>query len=318
MLDMKGKKWAAEQPMKQPRRKHSCIKVRLVSFATGPFFLPALLLLLLPLKEENRKENFSSHQCFSCWLNRLRLIIARSYLTSLIRLSTHNQIIWNEVTFNFCCVRWTGDLLSFKFLYFGLSLSGLCAPNGAWIWSKQLCRGSHACNNFYNWMHTSFAVSLSPYELHTVHLSIYSIQATVNGRKGVIVAGGLSAAIPALSSVEFFDLGERRWLSLGRMRRGRRFPGIFVLRGNLVIAGGETTELRGRQNPSVFESGLGSFFGGGGFGGARTPVNPTAVENNVILDDMETLRDRSWRPVKQKLGEPRSRFGLARIPKTFF
>jgi hypothetical protein len=33
---------------------------------------------------------------------------------------------------------------------------------------------------------------------------------------------------------------------------------------------------------------------------------------------METLRKKNWRPVKQKLQEPRSRFASIRIPRTFF
>jgi hypothetical protein len=62
-------------------------------------------------------------------------------------------------------------------------------------------------------------------------------KAKVNGRDGVIVAGGASDAIPALASLEFYDLEKATWLSLGRMREGRRYPGIFVLAGNLVVAG---------------------------------------------------------------------------------
>jgi hypothetical protein len=38
----------------------------------------------------------------------------------------------------------------------------------------------------------------------------------------------------------------------------------------------------------------------------------------VILDNMETLRKKNWRPVKQRLSEPRSRFAVIRIPRTFF
>eukprot|EP00095_Tigriopus_kingsejongensis_P003452 maker-scaffold13_size735724-snap-gene-1.13 protein:Tk03452 transcript:maker-scaffold13_size735724-snap-gene-1.13-mRNA-1 annotation:"kelch-like protein 2" len=111
------------------------------------------------------------------------------------------------------------------------------------------------------------------------------IKAKVNGRDGVIVAGGQSDAVPDLASLEFFDLNEGNWLNLGRMRQGRRHPGIMTLGGNLIIAGGEATDLNGR---------------------------------NVILDSLETLRKRTWRPVKQRLGSPRSRFGFARVPRNFF
>ncbi len=54
---------------------------------------------------------------------------------------------------------------------------------------------------------------------------------------GVIVAGGSSDAVPALASLEFFDLRHGRWLSLGRMRQGRRFPGILVIARNLIVMG---------------------------------------------------------------------------------
>lgn len=63
------------------------------------------------------------------------------------------------------------------------------------------------------------------------------IKAKVNGRDGIIVAGGESDAIPDLASLEFFDMNEGNWLSLGRMRQGRRFPGIMTLAGNLVVGG---------------------------------------------------------------------------------
>ena len=101
----------------------------------------------------------------------------------------------------------------------------------------------------------------------------------------MIVAGGASDAIPALASLEFFDAENGEWLSLGRMREGRRFPGLLVLGGNLVVAGGEATDRLGRT---------------------------------VVLDDMETLRRRTWRPVKQRLDQPRSRFATLRIPRAFF
>ena len=51
------------------------------------------------------------------------------------------------------------------------------------------------------------------------------VKARVNGRDGVIVAGGASDADPNLNMVEFFDLRSHKWMSLGRTRQGRRFPG---------------------------------------------------------------------------------------------
>ena len=63
------------------------------------------------------------------------------------------------------------------------------------------------------------------------------MRARINGRDGILVAGGSSEAVPALASVEFFDLKASKWLSLGRMRQGRRFPGVMVVANNLIIMG---------------------------------------------------------------------------------
>ena len=49
----------------------------------------------------------------------------------------------------------------------------------------------------------------------------------------MIVAGGSSDAVPALSSVEFIDLDNGDRLNLGRMRNGRRFPGVMVMANNI-------------------------------------------------------------------------------------
>ena len=67
------------------------------------------------------------------------------------------------------------------------------------------------------------------------------VKARVNGRDGVIVAGGASDADPNLNLVEFFDINSHRWKSLGRTRQGRRFPGLMVMGKHLLVAGGETT-----------------------------------------------------------------------------
>merc|ERR1712049_68541 len=94
------------------------------------------------------------------------------------------------------------------------------------------------------------------------------VKAKVNGKSGVIVAGGDSDSVQALASMEFYDIRSGKWLSLGRMRQGRRFPGLMVIGKNLVVSGGEATDQFGRT---------------------------------VILDGMETLRKRTWRPVRQTL-----------------
>ena len=43
-----------------------------------------------------------------------------------------------------------------------------------------------------------------------------------------------------------FPSSAYRWLSLGRMRQGRRFPGVTVVAGNLIVSGGEATDRLGR------------------------------------------------------------------------
>ena len=122
--------------------------------------------------------------------------------------------------------------------------------------------------------------------MNEVPLQHGCVKATVNGRNGVIVAGGSSDAVPTLSSVEFIDLDNGDRLNLGRMRAGRRYPGVMVMANNLVIAGGEMTDRR--------------------------------TGRTVIMDGMETLRKNKWRSVRQKLAEPRSRFATVRIPSNFF
>jgi hypothetical protein len=62
-------------------------------------------------------------------------------------------------------------------------------------------------------------------------------KAQINGREGVIVAGGSSDVHPALSSVEFFDLDLGKWLNLGKLREPRRFPSILVMSNHLLVAG---------------------------------------------------------------------------------
>ena len=48
------------------------------------------------------------------------------------------------------------------------------------------------------------------------------------------MAGGSSDADPALTLVEFFDLDQAIWMSLGRLREGRRFPGLLVMGKHLL------------------------------------------------------------------------------------
>ena len=64
------------------------------------------------------------------------------------------------------------------------------------------------------------------------------VKARVNGRDGVIVAGGASDADPNLNMVEFFDLRSHKWMSLGRTRQGRRFPGKYLRDSNIYHPNG--------------------------------------------------------------------------------
>ena len=75
-------------------------------------------------------------------------------------------------------------------------------------------------------------------QLHFIYIFQHHCQkAQINGRDGVIVAGGSSDVHPALSSVEFFDLDLGRWLNLGKLREPRRFPSILVMSNHLLVAG---------------------------------------------------------------------------------
>ena len=71
--------------------------------------------------------------------------------------------------------------------------------------------------------HSKFCIILTICALSLFQHSC--VKARVNGRDGVIVAGGASDADPNLNMVEFFDLRSHKWMSLGRTRQGRRFPG---------------------------------------------------------------------------------------------
>ena len=52
-----------------------------------------------------------------------------------------------------------------------------------------------------------------------------------------MVAGGSNSESPSLDSLEFFDLSAMRWFNLGRMRQGRRFPGVSTVANKLVVSG---------------------------------------------------------------------------------
>ena len=78
------------------------------------------------------------------------------------------------------------------------------------------------CIQIYTYVLTYLRPDLQNLQFFSQHSCV---KARVNGKEGVIVAGGSSDADPALTLVEFFDLSSSTWISLGRLREGRRFPG---------------------------------------------------------------------------------------------
>lgn len=125
---------------------------------------------------------------------------------------------------------------------------------------------------------------LNVYQSESNHISLQHscIRAEIKGNPGIIVAGGTSDLIASIRPVEFFDLAEMKWKSLGRAREGRRFPGLTVMGKHLTLSGGETIDQKGQK---------------------------------VILDSMETLIGHQWVPLGQKLPEKRSRFAIIQLPR---
>ena len=94
--------------------------------------------------------------------------------------------------------------------------------------------GFQACENTFEWKKDVFCLCFlalpiflffNRYSFYFFLLQHSCVKARVNGRDGVIVAGGASDADPSLNMVEFFDLRSHKWMSLGRTRQGRRFTG---------------------------------------------------------------------------------------------
>lgn len=109
--------------------------------------------------------------------------------------------------------------------------------------------------------------------------------ARIDGREGIIVAGGSSDGFPVMTSVEFFDLENSQWLDMGTLRQGRLFPGLTTIGNHLYVLGGEAFDDHGHRS---------------------------------VFDSMEALLGNQWVPLREKLPEKRSRFGLIRMPPDFF
>ena len=93
----------------------------------------------------------------------------------------------------------------------------------------------YACNKYLDLKYKKIKVWQQHNDL--LILQHHCQKAQINGRDGVIVAGGSSDVHPALSSVEFFDLDQEKWLNLGKLREPRRFPSILVMANHLLVAG---------------------------------------------------------------------------------
>ena len=76
--------------------------------------------------------------------------------------------------------------------------------------------------------------------------------ARIDGREGIIVAGGSSDGFPAMTAVEFFDLENSQWLDMGTLRQGRLFPGLTTIGNHLYVLGGEAFDNHDQR--IVFDS----------------------------------------------------------------
>lgn len=66
---------------------------------------------------------------------------------------------------------------------------------------------------------------------------------TLNGRKGLVVSGGMSVNSFNLTTVEFYDVSSGQWVRLPDLQRGRRNHAMVVEDGRLMVTGG----MRGKS-----------------------------------------------------------------------
>jgi len=108
---------------------------------------------------------------------------------------------------------------------------------------------------------------------------------SLNGRRGVVVSGGVDQNNSNTTSVEFYDMRTNKWINLPSLNRGRRGHTMSTVDGKLVVAGGESTGLRG---------------------------------DDEFLDDVEVFDGRRWKTADYKLDQPRSGANLLKIPISTF
>jgi len=108
---------------------------------------------------------------------------------------------------------------------------------------------------------------------------------TLNGRRGVVVSGGVDDNNFNTTSVEFYDMRTNKWINLPSLSRGRRGHTMATIDGQLVVAGGESTGLRGEDE---------------------------------FLDDVEVFDGKKWKRADYKLDQPRTGANLVKIPISIF
>ena len=108
---------------------------------------------------------------------------------------------------------------------------------------------------------------------------------TLNGRPGVVVSGGIDNNNFNTSSVEFFDMNTNKWINLPSLSRGRRGHTMNTINGKLVVAGGQSTGIRGGEE---------------------------------FLDDVEVFDGRRRKRANYKLDQPRTGANLVKIPVSKF
>jgi len=108
------------------------------------------------------------------------------------------------------------------------------------------------------------------------------VKATLNGRSGIVVSGGMNRKDKNMTSVEFYDAASGAWYNLPSLRRGRQNHAMVVNKGKLMVAGGVGMGRKGRE----------------------------------YLDDIEIFTGQRWIKSKMKLDRPRADFSLVKIPRS--
>jgi len=107
------------------------------------------------------------------------------------------------------------------------------------------------------------------------------VKATLNGRTGVVVSGGIGRDGRNMTSVEFYDTAAGAWYTLPNLRKARLDHAMVVNKGKLMVAGGVGAGRKGKE----------------------------------YLDDIEVFTGRRWVKSEMKLDRPRAGFSLVKIPR---